>query len=217
MKRLTAAIAAAVLGISAQAGWKEGVNIDADGVRWNFRYDEEERVAYIQGAQSYGRTLRIPEKVSLGEVEYPVVLIEASAFSRFKDSLAATINNIVIPSSVSIIEQNAFEGCRSLTNLVIGSGVDEIDEEAFKDCFSLKEVTIPKNVTSLRARAFMDCTSLQDVSFDRNAGRPTTPSRRWRTARRIRRIAVRCGGSGRPPPASQTSPSTRIKAVSCMK
>ena len=170
MKRLIAAIAAAVLGISAQAGWKEGVNIDADGVRWNFRYDEEERVAYLQGAQYYGRTLRIPAKVSVGEAEYPVVLIEASAFSRFKDSLAATINNIVIPSSVSIIEQNAFEGCRSLTNLVIGSGVDEIDEEAFKDCFSLKEVTIPKNVTSLRARAFMDCTSLQDVSFDRNAG-----------------------------------------------
>ena len=170
MKRLIAAIAAAVLGISAQAGWKEGVNTDADGVRWNFRYDEEERVAYIQGAQYYGRTLRIPAKVSLGEVEYHVVLIEASAFSRFKDSLAATINNIVIPSSVAIIEQNAFEGCSSLTSLVIGSGVDEIDEEAFKDCFSLKEVTIPKNVTSLRARAFMGCTSLQDVNFDRKVG-----------------------------------------------
>ena len=52
------------------------------------------------------------------------------------------------------IEEEAFDGCVSLTSLVIPDTVTSIGEDAFSDCTALTELTIPDSVTSIGDHAF---------------------------------------------------------------
>lgn len=48
----------------------------------------------------------------------------------------------MIPSSVTIIEKQAFYNCSSLEQIVIHSSVAKIGIEAFLKCWALKEASI---------------------------------------------------------------------------
>ena len=69
----------------------------------------------------------------------------------------------IIPNSVSFIDNNAFEGCHSLTSVVIPDGVITIGDDAFRDCDSLTSIVIPDSVRSIGDNAFTGCTSLTSV------------------------------------------------------
>ena len=66
---------------------------------------------------------------------------------------------------MSVIPEEAFDGCTSLTSLTIGSGVTTIGQEAFSGCTSLPSVTIPSSVTSIGQLAFAECTSLTSLTI----------------------------------------------------
>jgi hypothetical protein len=51
------------------------------------------------------------------------------------------LKNIRIPSAVTSIGSNAFDGCRSLTSIELPPSVTEVDEWAFIWCESLKTIT----------------------------------------------------------------------------
>jgi len=55
---------------------------------------------------------------------------------------------------VTSIEEEAFDGCVSLTSLVIPDTVTSIGEDAFSDCTALTEVSIPDSVISIGEHAF---------------------------------------------------------------
>ncbi len=67
-----------------------------------------------------------------------------------------SLTNVVIPSSVEIIDSNAFDNC-ALTSVVIPDSVTEIGNYAFSGCNQLSEVTLPKSITSIGAHAFGGC------------------------------------------------------------
>ena len=71
--------------------------------------------------------------------------------------------SVIIPESVTNIEQRAFAGCSSLTNVTIGAGVTSIGNYAFSDCCSLTSVTIPDSVVSIGDGAFEMCESLEAI------------------------------------------------------
>ncbi len=69
----------------------------------------------------------------------------------------SNIEKVNIPSSVEVIENNAFESCRYLSDITIQNGVRTIDENAFSKCINLKHICIPESVTEIGASAFFDC------------------------------------------------------------
>ncbi len=70
-----------------------------------------------------------------------------------------TDTDLVIPSvynglPVTVIGENAFFLCGSLTSVTIGDSVTSIGEWAFYSCISLTSITIPDSVTSIGTDAF---------------------------------------------------------------
>ena len=72
---------------------------------------------------------------------------------------------IVLPQSVTSIENAAFASCIELKSVKIGSGVTKIGDLAFIDCRSLTSIEIPDSVTSVSAQSFQACESLKDVTL----------------------------------------------------
>ena len=71
--------------------------------------------------------------------------------------------SIDIPSTVTTIGNNAFNGCLLLTSIDIPH-VTTIDESAFYGCKSLASVNMP-SATIIGGNAFMDCSSLVSVEM----------------------------------------------------
>ena len=72
---------------------------------------------------------------------------------------------VVIPSSVTSIGEEAFSMCFSLTSIIILDSVTSIGDSAFYGCNSLTSITIPDSVTSIGKWAFSGCSSLTSISI----------------------------------------------------
>ena len=98
-----------------------------------------------------------------------------------------SLNNVIIPNTVTTIEYNAFAWCDNLksvnlpdsitsiykrafrgsglTSVKIPSGVTKLEYGVFLDCEDLQSVYIPKSVTSIDCGAFTRCESLKTVNY----------------------------------------------------
>ena len=72
----------------------------------------------------------------------------------------STITSVIIPDSVTVIEESAFFACIGLTDVTIGNGVVSVGVGAFQSCTGLTELTIPDSVTTLGDYSFASCTGL---------------------------------------------------------
>ena len=76
-----------------------------------------------------------------------------------------SLTSITIPNSVTSIGNSAFSGCDELTSITIPSSVTSIGNSAFSGCDSLVSVAIPNSVTSIGSCAFENCKSLTNISI----------------------------------------------------
>lgn len=134
---------------------------------------------------SGGGTITIPSTVG----GYTVTHIGSgnSGETVFDTSITGTL---VIPSTVTTLENYAFQGCSGLTgtleipssvvyignstfkgtgftgSLVIPSSVETIFNSAFSGCNGLTSAYIPASVTSFNGYAFAYCTNLKSITFE---------------------------------------------------
>ena len=94
------------------------------------------------------------------------------------------MTSVVIPSTVTSVEGEAFYGCsslksatipasvtrisyifpaESLESVVISEGVTSIGHWLFYECSGLKSVSLPSSVTSVEKSTFQDCSSLSRI------------------------------------------------------
>ncbi len=79
------------------------------------------------------------------------------------NTLIAGCVNTIIPSGVTSIGNNAFNGFTGLTSIEIPSSVTSIGQSAFEYCTSLTSIEIPSSVTSIGDEAFAYCRSLTSI------------------------------------------------------
>ena len=89
-----------------------------------------------------------------------VTIIADDAFSK-----CTSLTSVTIGDSVISIGAFAFEECHSLTSVTIGNSVTSIDHHAFFYCSSLENVTIGNSVTSIGYGSFSGCTSLTSINI----------------------------------------------------
>jgi putative transposon-encoded protein len=72
---------------------------------------------------------------------------------------------VVLPDSVTSIEDGAFMKNKELTEVIIGPNVTNIGKSAFIDCFVLRTVNIPDSVVNIGDDAFMNCYGLTNITI----------------------------------------------------
>lgn len=75
------------------------------------------------------------------------------------------ITDLIIPNSVTKINNYAFQGCSGLTSMTIGNSVTEIGKYAFQNCSGLTSVTIGNSVTKIGNYVFQGCSDLTNVTI----------------------------------------------------
>lgn len=76
-----------------------------------------------------------------------------------------TIQSVVLPNTITMIDARAFAYCENLSSIVIPNGVTEIGMEAFRECKGLTSITIPNSVTKIGYEAFQACESITSITI----------------------------------------------------
>ena len=82
------------------------------------------------------------------------------------------ITDLVIPNTVTKINDYAFYGTTQFSSITIGDGVEEINKTHFTSYTKLTELTLGKKVRRVEAGSFATCDSLKKVTV--NATQPPT-------------------------------------------
>lgn len=75
------------------------------------------------------------------------------------------VKELVIPNSITSINNYAFNGCDGLTRVTISNSVTKIGDYAFHECGGLTNITIPNSVTYIGNYSFFSCNSLTAVDI----------------------------------------------------
>lgn len=102
-----------------------------------------------------GESVVIPDNLD----GYPVVSI---GYRAFRDQYK--MSSCVLPDSIRIIEESAFQGCSGMTVINLGNSITSIGYNAFYNC-GFSSITIPAGVTSLEGNTFNHCLNLTSVTF----------------------------------------------------
>lgn len=81
------------------------------------------------------------------------------------EKYSGVATDVVIPNSVTIIGDKAFEGCSGLISVTMPDSVTSIGREAFKACYGLKSVIIGNGVTIIGTEAFNACVELISINI----------------------------------------------------
>ena len=74
-----------------------------------------------------------------------------------------SLEEIVLPESLTEIPSSAFYGCSSLTAIEIPAGVTKLGPDSFSGCAALSSLDIPDGVQTIEGDVFMGCTSLETI------------------------------------------------------
>lgn len=74
--------------------------------------------------------------------------------------------DIIIPASVTSINQNAFYENKNITSVKIQEGCISIGRQAFKGCTNLHTVNLPTTITSLNTHTFALCPALKNINLE---------------------------------------------------
>ena len=94
----------------------------------------------------------------------------ASPFIMSGDTLIQFIytgydSEIIIPNTVKVIGKDVFKKNLHLTSVVIPDSVTRIEEHAFYECYNLKQVSFGNGLKYIGKSAFCECSSLTSISL----------------------------------------------------
>ena len=102
------------------------------------------------------------------EIKEGVTTLKSGVFAG-----KATLKKVIIPVSVTVVEEKAFYDCLGLETVQFAenSALDTIGASAFRNCISLKSISIPSKVTTLNPYTFYNCKSLVKAVLPENLTR----------------------------------------------
>ena len=133
----------------------------------NFNYNVVNGGACITGYTGSSQNVTIPEELG----DYQVTAIGSRAF------YGKPITRVVIPDTVTIINDYAFQNCTGLREVVLSERLSKLGLAVFGNCAALKKIEIPKSLTTADANrvtmneAPFGGSGLSQVTFEEGTSR----------------------------------------------
>lgn len=134
-----------------------GISVNSD----NIYYKSDNGVLYTKNGLTL---LRYPIGKSETSYTIPSGVVTIGSYAFYHSNL----ESIIIPSSVTTIENTAFGNCKNLAKIDIPNSVTKIGMMAFDNCSKLSTVKLSDNVSEIKMMTFSYCTSLQTFTFGKN-------------------------------------------------
>ena len=128
---------------------------------WDLNDDGELSESEAAAVKDLGAVFKNNGRItSFGELVYftGLTLISDDAFNG-----CYKLTDVTIPSNVTSIGWNAFRACSALSSITLPDGVTTIGNYAFRNCSGLTAITLPGSVTAIGYDAFRYCTQLRTV------------------------------------------------------
>jgi hypothetical protein len=87
-----------------------------------------------------------------------------TSIDNYAFNLCFNLRNVIIPKSVTSIGRLAFSHCSSLDSITIPNSVITIGVNAFEKCSNLLSINIGSAVSSIGYDTFLDCTRLTEIN-----------------------------------------------------
>lgn len=112
----------------------------------------------------------IPNKIfannqTLEEVILPDSLTHIREFAFEK---CPNLKTVIIPKSVTHIENQAFDNCTSLENIELPKKLEILGRSVFAKCLNLTSIVMPYRITEIPAYTFCECSALKTVTLSRD-------------------------------------------------
>lgn len=103
---------------------------------------------------------------SVQEIVIPetVTKISAAAFRW-----CSNLKSLTLPDSVEYVGESAFAGCRDLETVTLSKSLTEIGKDAFANCLKLEQILLPANIKKIGDGAFSDCKSSFVIYYESDA------------------------------------------------
>lgn len=99
------------------------------------------------------------KNVTIGE---GITAVGDSAFFK------TAVEKIILPSTVIVVESDAFRECKQFRKVVLNDGLKAIAESAFKQTENLSEISIPDSVKHIDSGCFA-CSGIKSVKLPENS------------------------------------------------
>lgn len=148
-------------------GWLEWKYEDEDDSAWKqvYQLDNEAstRFEFVLNADCESYSLVGISNMTSTTIEIPAEYNgkPVTKISSVSPMNYSGVKEVIIPSSVKEIENQAFLNCAALEKVMIPESVTVIGQEAFYMCFSLQEIEL--NVEKIEEMTFYHCNNLEKV------------------------------------------------------
>lgn len=133
---------------------------EVDGISYSILSSTDKTVKVTSSSSKYSGDIVIPETVEYSGTVYSVTMISDQAFKG-----CSSLTSIELPAGVTSIGNSAFEICSSLKSIKLPKGVTCINDRTFSGCTSLTSIELPDGVTSIGKEAFWACLSLKNIEL----------------------------------------------------
>jgi hypothetical protein len=74
-------------------------------------------------------------------------------------------DEIIVPDTVSVIGESAFENCSAITKVTLPETITAIGDQAFQNCHKLSYINLPEGLLTVGDRAFYECRNLHSITL----------------------------------------------------
>ncbi len=152
------AAAGNVFNVPSQSGSTAITEISANSYAYNASLAQKE-VVIPEGIEKIGAGAFRDTQITKVVIPSTVTEIEEYAFAN-----CSKLQTVIFLCDLQEIPAYAFYNCTSLTNVQIPGSVETIGDYAFR-ATDIRTVTIGENVRTIGTEAFRDCTSLAELNF----------------------------------------------------
>jgi len=150
-----------------------GDNIQGVYPKWGLSSGSSKVVQFSSSLED-GESISITSTELINQIYVPddkeislnlsAAILPPSIGSNLFNSNVSKLTGLVLPSGVTAIEENTFNGAAELASISLPDTIVSIGENAFYECSSLTGINLPA-LTTLGNSAFAGCADLESVTF----------------------------------------------------